>query len=108
MLNYWKKGVMKMTNEQELFVLIIIFAVTFRYLYKNRIIYQKELIKQEERERKQIKRRYKKYQRKMAKAEKKEQKKMIKAEKKIRKKMIKTRGQDKTNIHIEKAWKKLK
>lgn len=52
MLNYWKKGVMKMTNEQELFVLIIIFAVTFRYLYKNRIIYQKELIKQEERERK--------------------------------------------------------
>ena len=42
-----------MTNEQELFVLIIIFAVTFRYLYKNRIIYQKELIKQEERERKQ-------------------------------------------------------
>ena len=49
-----------MTNEQELFVLIIIFAVTFRYLYKNRIIYQKELIKQEERERK---RRYKKYQR---------------------------------------------
>ena len=44
----------------------------------------------------------------MAKAEKKEQKKMIKAEKKIRKKMIKTRGQDKTNIHIEKAWKKLK
>ena len=96
---------MKMTNEQELFVLIIIFAVTFRYLYKNRIIYQKELIKQEERERK---RRYKKYQRKMAKAEKKEQKKMIKAEKKIRKKMIKTRGQDKTNIHIEKAWKKLK
>ena len=101
MLNYWKKGVMKMTNEQELFVLIIIFAVTFRYLYKNRIIYQKELIKQEER-------RYKKYQRKMAKAEKKEQKKMIKAEKKIRKKMIKTRGQDKTNIHIEKAWKKLK
>ena len=39
---------------------------------------------------------------------KKEQKKMIKAEKKIRKKMIKTRGQDKTNIHIEKAWKKLK
>lgn len=104
MLNYWKKGVMKMTNEQELFVLIIIFAVTFRYLYKNRIIYQKELIKQEERERKQRKRRYKKYQRKMAKAEKKEQKKMIKAEKK----MIKTRGQDKTNIHIEKAWKKLK
>ena len=71
-----------MTNEQELFVLIIIFAVTFRYLYKNRIIYQKELIKQEERERKQRKRRYKKYQRKMAKAEKKEQKKMIKAEKK--------------------------
>ena len=63
MLNYWKKGVMKMTNEQELFVLIIIFAVTFRYLYKNRIIYQKELIKQEERERKQRKRRYKKYQR---------------------------------------------
>ena len=58
MLNYWKKGVMKMTNEQELFVLIIIFAVTFRYLYKNRIIYQKELIKQEERERKQRKRRY--------------------------------------------------
>ena len=44
----------------------------------------------------------------MAKAEKKAQKKMIKAEKKIRKKMIKTRGQDKTNIHIEKAWKKLK
>ena len=86
-----------MTNEQELFVLIIIFAVTFRYLYKNRIIYQKELIKQEERERKQRKRRYKKYQRKM-----------VKAEKKIRKKMIKTRGQDKTNIHIEKAWKKLK
>ena len=77
MLNYWKKGVMKMTNEQELFVLIIIFAVTFRYLYKNRIIYQKELIKQEERERKQRKRRYKKYQRKMAKAEKKEQKKML-------------------------------
>ena len=69
-----EKGVMKMTNEQELFVLIIIFAVTFRYLYKNRIIYQKELIKQEERERKQRKRRYKKYQRKMAKAEKKEQK----------------------------------
>ena len=34
MLNYWKKGVMKMTNEQELFVLIIIFAVTFRYLNK--------------------------------------------------------------------------
>ena len=42
MLNYWKKGVMKMTNEQELFVLIIIFAVTFRYLYKNRIIYETE------------------------------------------------------------------
>ena len=30
---------------------------------------------------------------------------MIKAEKKIRKKMIKTRGQDKTNIHIEKHGK---
>lgn len=51
MLNYWKKRVMKMTNEQELFVLIIIFAVTFRYLYKNRIIYQKNLLnKKNERE----------------------------------------------------------
>ena len=102
------KGVMKMTHQQSLIIIIIIFAVTFRYLYKNRIIYQKEFIKQEEREKKQRKRKYKKYQRKITKAEKREQKKMIKNEKKIRKKMIKTRGQDKTNIHIEKAWKKLK
>ena len=74
MLNYWKKGVMKMTNEQELFVLIIIFAVTFRYLYKNRIIYQKELIKQEERERKQRKRRYKNIKEKWQKPKKKNKK----------------------------------